>query len=119
MSELNEKSSEPEKASSEPEKTVSEPSTRIREPNVILIGRKPPMTYVLAVMTHFNTAGAKEVTLKARGQAITTAVDVSEITKRRFLTNLKVDKVSIGTDVVPVQEGGTRNISTIEIKMIL
>jgi DNA-binding protein len=112
VSELNEKSSEL-------EKTVPERSKASSEPNTILIGRKPPMTYVLAVMTHFNTPGTKEVTLKARGQAITTAVDVTEITKRRFLTNLKVDKVSIGTDVVPVQEGGTRNISTIEIRLIV
>lgn len=113
MSEINEKDYNAESSVSEPGKT------RLLDPNTILIGRKPPMTYVLAVMTHFNAAGAKEVTLKARGQAITTAVDVSEITKRRFLTNLKVDKVIIGTDVVPVQEGGTRNISTIEIRLIV
>jgi len=88
-----------------------------RELNTIFIGRKPPMNYVLAVITCFNTPDIKEVTLKARGQAISTAVDVAEITKRRFMKDLKVSKVNIGTDTVQQEEGGTRNISTIEITL--
>lgn len=69
-----------------------------RELNTIFIGRKPPMNYVLAVITCFNTPDTKEVTLKARGQAITTAVDVAEITRCRFMKDLKVSKINIGTD---------------------
>jgi DNA-binding protein len=45
--------------------------------NIVYIGRKPVMSYVLAVMTHLNTPNAKDVVLKARGRAITTAVDVA------------------------------------------
>ncbi len=77
------------------------------------------MNYVLAVITAFNTPDTKEVTLKARGQAITTAVDVAEITKRRFMKDMKISKVNIGTDTVQQEEGGTRNISTIEITLII
>jgi len=87
-----------------------------REPNTVFIGRKPAMSYVLAVMTLFS-AGSKEVTLKARGQAITTAVDVEEITRRRFMENLNVNKISLGTEQLPMQEGGTRAVSTIEITL--
>jgi len=87
-----------------------------REPNVIYVGRKPPMNYVLAVITLFS-AGNKEVTLKARGQAITTAIDAAEITRRRFMQDLKVNKINLGTDEVQMQEGGTRNVSTIEITL--
>jgi len=65
-----------------------------REPNVIYVGRKPPMNYVLAVITLFS-AGNKEVTLKARGQAITTAIDAAEITRRRFMQDLKVNKINM------------------------
>jgi DNA-binding protein len=86
-------------------------------PNTIFIGRKPPMSYVLAVITCFNTPDIKEVTLKARGQAISTAVDAAEITRHRFMKDLKVSKVNIGTDTVQQEEGGTRNISTIEITL--
>jgi len=91
-------------------------SSLSREPNTVFIGRKPPMSYVLAVITLFS-AGNKEVTLKARGQAITTAIDAAEITRRRFMRDLKVNKINLGTDEVQMQEGGTRNVSTIEITL--
>jgi len=75
------------------------------------------MNYVLTVITCFNTPDTKEVTLKARGQAITTAVDVAEITRSRFMKDLKVSRINLGTDTVQLREGGTRNISTIEITL--
>ena len=50
------------------------------------------MSYVLAVMTHLNSSSAQDVVIKARGRAITTAVDVAEVTRRRFINNIKVDK---------------------------
>jgi len=48
--------------------------------DVIFVGNKPPMNYVLAIITSLSQGDLKEITLKARGQAITTAVDVAEIT---------------------------------------
>jgi DNA-binding protein Alba len=85
--------------------------------NVIFVGSKPPMNYVLAVITSFSGSDAKEVTLKARGQAITTAVDVAEITRSRFLKDVKVNKISIGTEEMPPREGENRSrmVSTMEI----
>ncbi|KPV65299.1 MAG: DNA/RNA-binding protein Alba [Candidatus Bathyarchaeota archaeon BA1] len=88
-----------------------------REPNVIYIGRKPPMSYVMAIITSFTASDIKEVVLKARGQAIITAVDVAEITRRRFMKDLNVSKVTIGTEEIPLEEGGTRSVSTIEITL--
>jgi DNA-binding protein len=90
-----------------------------RESNVVYIGRKPPMSYVLAVITSFSGSDAKEITLKARGQAITTAVDAAEITRNRFVKDLKVSKISIGTEEMPPREGENRArmISTIEITL--
>jgi len=85
-----------------------------REPNTVYIGSKPPMNYVLAVITSFNASDTKEVTLKARGRAITTAVDVAEITRSRFMKELNVGKISIGTEELQ-REDGTRNVSTMEI----
>jgi DNA-binding protein len=87
--------------------------------NVIFIGSKPPMNYVLAVITAFSSGTAKEITLKARGQAITTAVDVAEITRSRFLKDLTVNKISIGTEEMPPREGENRSrmVSTMEIAL--
>ena len=87
--------------------------------NVIFVGNKPPMSYVMAVITSFSASDAKEITLKARGQAITTAVDVAEITRRRFIKDLQVSKIAIGTTEMPAREGENRarNVSTLEITL--
>ena len=87
------------------------------ESNVVYIGRKPAMSYVLAIITSFAGSDAKDVTLKARGRSITTAVDVAEITKRRFMKELNVSEIKIGTEEMQQEEGGARNVSTIEITL--
>jgi DNA-binding protein len=89
------------------------------EENVIYIGRKPVMSYVLAVITYFNMPNAKEVVLKARGRAITTAVDVAEITRRRFMDKAKISNIEIGTEELPEEGGRTRAVSTMEITLSL
>ena len=87
--------------------------------NVIFVGNKPPMSYVLAIITAFSSGAGNEITLKARGQAITTAVDVAEITRSRFIKDLKVTKIAIGTQEMPPREGENRSrmVSTIEITL--
>ena len=87
------------------------------EPNIIYIGNKPVMAYVLAVITSFSAPNTQQVTLKARGRAITTAVDVAEITRRRFMKQLNVDGIAVGTEDLPQEGGGTRAVSTIEITL--
>ena len=86
---------------------------------IVFIGSKTPMDYVLAVMTRLSASDSKEVVLKARGQAITTAVDVAEITRNRFLKDLKVSRIAIGTEEMPAREGENRArmVSTIEITL--
>ena len=94
-------------------------SSLSREPNVMYVGRKPPMNYVLGIITSFSGSNTKEVTLKARGQSITTAVDAVEITRHRFLKDLSIGKITIGTEEMPSREGENRprNVSTIEITL--
>ena len=82
--------------------------------NAIYVGTKPAMSYVLAVITHFNSPEVKDVTLKARGKAITTTIDVVEIVRRKFLKELKTNKITIGTEELQ-REDRMRNVSTIEI----
>jgi DNA-binding protein len=84
--------------------------------NVVYIGSKPVMNYCLAVLTSLKDEGSS-VTLKARGRAISTAVDVAEVTRRRFMQNLKVEKVEIGTEELESLEGRMRNVSTITIAL--
>ena len=85
--------------------------------NTIFVGNKPPMSYVLAVVTQFNTNKSNEVIVKARGRAISRAVDVVEIVRRRFLPDVKIKNIDVGTEhLAPYEEGGmSSNVSTIEI----
>ncbi len=86
--------------------------------NSVLIGKKPVMTYVLACITLFH-GGAKQVNVKARGKAISRAIDVAEVVRRKFLLDVKIAKVGIGTDQLAPQEGNDAltNVSTIEITL--
>jgi DNA-binding protein len=86
------------------------------ESNSVLIGRKPVMNYVLACITFFHS-GAKEVSVKARGRAISRAVDVVEVVRRRFLPDVEVERIGIGTDKLsPQYESNVMtSVSTIEI----
>jgi DNA-binding protein len=87
--------------------------------DVIFVGNKPPMSYVLAIITSLSSGKINEITLKARGQAITTAVDVAEITRNRFIKELQVSKIAIGTAEMPPREGEnkSRMVSTMEISL--
>lgn len=84
------------------------------EGNVVYIGSKPVMNYCLAVLSSLQ-GGGSTVALKARGRAISTAVDVAEVTRNRFMEDLKVEKIEIGTEELESMEGRKRNVSTITI----
>jgi archaea-specific DNA-binding protein len=85
--------------------------------NVIFIGNKPPMSYVLAVVTEFKKDNTEEVVIKARGRAISRAVDTAEIVRNRFVTDAVVSEIQIGTESVTNDEGRTHNVSSIEIHL--
>ena len=82
--------------------------------NTVFVGNKPVMNYVLAVVTQFSN-GADEVAIKARGKAISRAVDVAQVIMHRLGNGQFVARyIKIDTDVVG--EGAEkRNVSTIEI----
>jgi DNA-binding protein len=90
---------------------------KVKDEDVVYIGRKPVMSYVLAAVTQFNTGNSNKVVLKARGRAISKAVDVSEIVRNKFVQELKVDEIQIGTEEVKREDGTTSNVSSIEIYM--
>ncbi|MBM4240925.1 MAG: DNA-binding protein Alba [Euryarchaeota archaeon] len=86
------------------------------EENVVYIGNKPVMNYVLAVVTQMN-GGTTEVVLKARGRAISRAVDVAEIVRNRFIPDVGVGDIQISTEEIVGNEGTATNVSAIEIQI--
>jgi len=104
------------------EKTTEEGTTEKRktDENVIYVGRKPPMSYVLAVVTQFQGSGSDEVVIKARGRSISTAVDTAEIVRNRFITDAELKDIKIGTESITNEEDGrTSNVSSIEITLTM
>jgi len=89
-------------------------AVRRAEGNVVLIGRKPVMNYVIACVTFFS-AGEKEVCVKARGRAISRAVDTIELLRRSFVKDLGLKEIKLGTEEITREEGRRSNVSTIEI----
>ena len=53
--------------------------------NIIFIGEKPFMNYVTGVVTQFKLKNQSEVIVKARGKFISRAVDVAEVSAKKFL----------------------------------
>jgi len=84
--------------------------------NTVFVGNKPVMNYVLAVVTQFNN-GAEEVAIKARGKAISRAVDTAEISLNRFLSNVTKKDIVISTEMIDTDSGKT-NVSSIEIILV-
>ena len=82
--------------------------------NVVFIGKKPSMSYVLAAVTQLG-AGHKEIYLKARGKAISKAVDVAEIVKNKFVPDAKVGDIKLGTEAIEGENKEKINVSTIEL----
>jgi DNA-binding protein len=80
----------------------------------IYVGSKPILAYVTAVVTSLSRSDS--VSVMARGRAISSAVDVVEVTKRSFLTDIVVDGIDIGTERLG-EAGAERNVSTISIKL--
>ena len=100
------------------EKTIEEGTAkdkRRNDENTIYVGNKPSMSYVLAVVIQFQRSGSDEVVIKARGRAISRAVDAAEIVRNRFIKDAEIKDIKIGTETLPREEGGTSNVSSIEI----
>ncbi|MCX8182446.1 MAG: DNA/RNA-binding protein AlbA [Candidatus Methanomethyliaceae archaeon] len=98
----------------EAQKTEAQSAEKPTMPkDVILVGKKPVMSYAMAALMQLTNSGT--ITIKARGRAISRAVDVAEVVSKRFLSgNAVVKSVSIGTETVG---DPPKNVSIIEIKL--
>jgi DNA-binding protein len=84
--------------------------------NSIFVGDKSFMNYVTAVVMQFTTKGADEVFVKSRGKFISKAVDVAEVSVKRFLKDqIKIDTISIDSETFTNKEGREVRVSVMEI----
>lgn len=85
--------------------------------SAVYIGSRPTMNYVMAVIINFDKS--KFCSVKARGNAISKAVDVCEIVKNRFMKGLTYRGITLSTEQVTGKDGKESNVSAIEIKLSL
>jgi DNA-binding protein len=88
----------------------------MEQANLIRIGKKPIMNYVVACVTLLNS-GAEEIMVRARGQAITKAVETVLMLRSSFLKDLEIEEIEIGSEEVTRLDGTRGSISTIEITL--
>jgi DNA-binding protein len=84
--------------------------------NVILIGKKKVNAYAFAVLTQFNN-GAEKVSIKARGNSISRAVDTAEFVRHRLLPTVTLKDIQISTEDIE-GERGLMKVSSIEITLV-
>ncbi len=83
----------------------------------VFVGNKPVMNYVLACLTLFQN-GTQEISIKARGRAISRAVDVAEILSNRYMPDVSVKNIDIDTEqMVDASSGAMTNVSSMQIRM--
>ena len=88
----------------------------MNEDNSIFIGTKPFMNYVTGVVMQITTKGATEVVIKARGKFISRAVDVAEVSVKRFLEGqVEIKNIKIDSEEFKNKEGRDVRVSIIEI----
>ncbi len=100
-----------------PEEAQPITSVHGKAENIVYIGKKPTMNYVLAVVTQFNS-GMDEVSIKARGNAISRAVDVKEIVMNRFLLNLREKSIRTSSEELVNEDGTKSKVSAIQITLM-
>ena len=87
--------------------------------NTIFIGTKPFMNYVTGVVMQFTTKDAQEVIIKARGKFISTAVDIAEVSSKRFLEGkIKIKEIKVDSEQFQNKEGRDVRVSSIEIVLM-
>lgn len=89
-----------------------------QDDNTIFVGTKPFMNYVTGVVMQFTTKGAEEVNIKARGKFISRAVDIAEVSAKRFLEGaVETKAIKINSEEFTNKEGRKVRVSTIEITL--
>jgi DNA-binding protein Alba len=97
----------------EPKAAPPAPQRR-SEPNVIYIGKKGVMAYVLSAVLQLSQSPF--IVIKSRGRAISKAVDVSQVLINRFGEGkFFIKESNLGTEAIHTPEGIIRNVSTADI----
>ncbi|MBT7706689.1 RNA-binding protein [archaeon] len=87
-----------------------------KETSEIFVGSKPLMNYVTGIIMQFNSN--KTVLVSSRGKFTAKAIDIVELTKRKFIKEgIETSKIEIGSEEFVTKEGKKVTVSTLEITL--
>ncbi|NUN11270.1 DNA-binding protein Alba [Candidatus Micrarchaeota archaeon] len=95
---------------------MEDQSTQKPDGNIIYVGSKNVMSYVLAIVTKFNQ-GSTEIQVKARGAAISRAVDATQIAKHRFINTLEITGFKVTTEELQSEDGSNSRVSSVTLTL--
>ncbi len=110
-----ERSEQPKERFERPAREPAREKKARKDDNVVYVGKKPTMSYVLAVITQFSD-GNNEVFVKARGRSISTVIDVVEVVKKKFMQDLKCE-IETDTEVITDERNQRINVSTLSARL--
>ena len=84
--------------------------------NIIFVGNKAPMSYVVAVLTEFEKSS--KVIIKSRGKAISKSVEIAEIVRRKYLKDVEVIEINIDTETI-IDKNTNKPLDIPSIEIIL
>jgi len=88
------------------------------ERNIVFVGAKPFMNYVTAVVMQFTTVGTDQVKVMSRGKFISKAVDVCEVSSKKFLEKMiEVENIKISSEEFENKDKRKIRVSAIEITL--
>ena len=94
------------------------------EPRVVFVGKKPSYAYVKAVVMAMDE-GHRHIRLQARGSAISRAVDVAEICRRRhgitassLPLSITIDSIETSSVELKGDDDRVKTVSTITIDIL-
>jgi len=64
----------------------------------------------------FN-GGARQVVLRARGEAINMSVEVAQVLHKRFMSDVRISNITIDGENVTSRDGRQLNLPVIEIEL--
>ena len=91
--------------------------TLSEERKTVIVGQsKPLLNFVTACITMFN-GGARQVVLRARGEAINMSVEVAQVLRKRFMSDVRISNITIDGENVTSRDGRQLNLPVIEIEL--
>ena len=92
-------------------------SKESKDYNTIFVGQKPTKVYAFSVLEQHNR-NVSPIFLKARGRSMQKAIDVSQLVINKYIKDLKVTNVELGTEERDMEMRDTKEIRKINISTI-